>query len=78
MYVNLYVLYSFKPCPSFLEIFQAIYDLYVDVCEYVFSNKAKRLYVEYSNKLSDMMNKQWNEAGVCTDNVSKDKNNFIR
>ena len=77
MFVNLYVSYSSKPCPSFLEIFQAIYDLHVDGCEYVLS-KAKRLYVEYSNKLSNMMNEQWNEAGVCTDNVSKDKKNFIR
>ena len=60
------------------EIYETIYELHEAGIEYQLSEEAKKYYSEFSNKITDSMNGQWEELCICTNNCSKDKTNFLR
>ena len=46
--------------------------------KYVFSDEARKVYVNFSDGIVDEMNKQLQEKIIIEDNMSKDRKIFLR
>ena len=61
-----------------IEVYNTIFEVHKEGREYTYSHDAKVAYVQYSNDITDKMNKKWGEGKVSNANLSKDRRNLNR
>ena len=61
-----------------LEVYGKILAAHTMPRKYVFSDQARKVYVQFSDGIVDEMNKQLQEKIIVEDSMSKDRKIFVR
>jgi hypothetical protein len=61
-----------------VEVYKTIYDFHSEPRKYRFSPEAKSVYENFSDEIVTEMNRQLQEDIIVEDNMSKDRNIFVR